>query len=299
MRVFQSDQYCLPLPENHRFPMLKYKLLKEALIQNKILTNDEIFEAPLIEIDDLCLAHDPVYVAHIVDGTLDPKEQRKIGFPWSPMMPTRSRASVGGFLAASLYALENGFAGNLSGGTHHAHRSQGGGFCVFNDFAVTTEVLKLKHKITRIAIIDLDVHQGDGNASMLKGTSGVYIFSMHGEKNYPFKKIESDLDIALPNNCQDGEYLEHLSRALPKVFSTNPQIVLYQAGVDPLFSDKLGHLDLSFEGLMQRDRLVLERCKTQGIPVAIAMGGGYAEPIEDSIEAHLNTYRVAKGLFKK
>ena len=297
MRVYQSDQYTLPLPENHRFPMQKYRLLKEALIQHKILSNDQIVEAPLIEIEDLYLAHDKQYVDHIINGTLDPKEQRKIGFPWSPVMPLRSRASVGGFVAACQYALENGFAGNLSGGTHHAHRAQGGGFCVFNDFAVATHVLKQKHKITQLAIIDLDVHQGDGNASMLQGSPGVFIFSMHGEKNYPFKKIESDLDIALANQCQDDEYLTKLSEALPKVLATKPQMILYQAGVDPLFSDKLGHLALSFEGLKQRDQLVLGLCKENGIPVAIAMGGGYAEPINDSIKAHLNTYIVAKEIY--
>ena len=299
MRAYQSDQYSLPLPENHRFPMHKYQLLKEELIRNNILTASQIHAAPLIEVEDLYLAHDRDYVDHIINGTLDPKEQRKIGFPWSPTMPLRSRASVGGFMAASSYALEHGFAGNLSGGTHHAHRASGGGFCVFNDFAVATHVLKQRFKVTQLAIVDLDVHQGDGNSSMLQGTPGVFIFSMHGEKNYPFKKVNSDLDIALPNQCQDDEYLSKLSEALPKVFQTNPQIILYQAGVDPLFSDKLGHLALSFEGLKHRDRLVFEMCHEKGVPVAIAMGGGYAEPIEDSIRAHLNTYIVAKELFSK
>ncbi len=297
MRVYQSDQYSLLLPEKHRFPMHKYQLLKVELVKQNILRNDQIYAAPLIDVKDLYLAHDRDYVDHIMHGTLDPKVQRKIGFPWSPTMPLRSRSSVGGFLAACKYALENGFAGNLSGGTHHAHRNYGGGFCVFNDFAVATHVLKQRNKIAQLAIVDLDVHQGDGNASMLQGTPGVFIFSMHGEKNYPFKKINSDLDIGLPNQCQDDEYLTKLEQALPIVFDTKPQLIMYQAGVDPLFSDKLGHLALSFEGLKQRDQLVLGQCQAKGIPVAIAMGGGYAEPIEDSIKAHVNTYITAKELF--
>lgn len=298
MKIFYSDFYTIPLPEGHRFPMEKYRLLREGLVSEGVLSADELHLTGLATLEEVSLAHSADYISAVLNGTLSAMEVRKIGFPWSPALAQRSLATVGGAISAAFEALENGFSGNLAGGTHHAFRESGEGFCVFNDQAVTAELLLEKNLVKSVLIIDLDVHQGNGTASIFSGRNDVFVFSMHGEKNYPFRKVESHLDIPLPDNTGDEEYLLTLSRYLPGLFQFRPDIVLYQAGVDPLKQDRLGRLDLTFNGLMERDRMVLLACKQNGVPVSLAMGGGYAVPIELTVQAHINTYRAAKEDFK-
>jgi acetoin utilization deacetylase AcuC-like enzyme len=297
MKIFYSDTYTIPLPEGHRFPMEKYKLVRLRLLEENIFREAELHEATLPSRDQMILAHTPSYVDAFCSGTLDPKIQRRIGFPWSEALVRRSLASVGGAMAAADAALAAGISGNLAGGTHHAMADAGEGYCVFNDIAVT--ILNLLHakKINRAAIVDLDVHQGNGNSAILGTNPNVYILSMHGEKNYPFVKIPSTHDIDLPDDTTDEVYLSELQAALPLVFRFKPDIVFYQAGVDPLKEDVLGKLSLTHEGLMQRDRMVLSACKMHGVPVSLALGGGYAKPIGLTVEAHVGTYRVVREIF--
>lgn len=297
MRVFYSDKMTIPLPPGHRFPISKYRMLREALVARGILTDREIHESPLASRDDLCLAHDPAYVDAVFDGTVSVQILKRIGFPWTEGLVLRSRATVGGCVSAAFSALEDGVSGNLAGGTHHAHRDAGEGYCVFNDIAVSFLKLRDAGLISRAAIVDLDVHQGNGNSSILGGRDDVFVFSMHGEKNYPFRKVASTLDIGLADGAGDEEFLETLEEALPRVFAFAPDIVFYQAGVDPLKEDVLGKLSLTHEGLLKRDRMVLEACRDRAIPVCLSMGGGYAKPIDLTVEAHVGTYRMVKEVF--
>jgi acetoin utilization deacetylase AcuC-like enzyme len=297
VRVFYTDRYTVELPPGHRFPMGKHRMVREGLIADGILSEHELAEPALATREEIALAHTRAYVDALCDGTIDPRAMRRIGFPWSPELVVRSLASVGGALAAAEEALRHGVSGNLAGGTHHAHADAGEGYCVFNDLAVVTRKLLGGGHLERIAIVDLDVHQGDGNASILGGVPGAFVFSMHGEKNFPFRKVPSTLDIPLPDGTGDAPYLELLAGALPRVFAHGPELVLYQAGVDPLEGDRLGRLSLSLAGLAERDRLVLAACRRHGVPVSLALGGGYAEPIARTVEAHVQTYRVLREIF--
>jgi acetoin utilization deacetylase AcuC-like enzyme len=297
MKIFYSDIFNLDLPEGHRFPARKYELLRERLLEENILSNDMLTVSPLANREDILRAHDEDYVMRFETGTLSEQEIRRIGFPWNERLVTRTLASTGGAVAAAYQALEDGLSGQLAGGTHHAHRDFGAGYCIYNDFAVAALALLAADLVERIAIVDLDVHQGDGNANILGSNPNVFVFSLHGEKNFPFRKVPSDYDVGLPDEMGDDAYLSVLDHHLPAVWKFNPDIVLYQAGVDPLKEDRLGRMNLSYEGLMQRDRLVLEGCKQRGIPVSMGIGGGYSDPIEASVEAYVNTYRVAKGVF--
>jgi acetoin utilization deacetylase AcuC-like enzyme len=231
------------------------------------------------------------------DGHVSIDIIKRIGFPWSQGLYERSCATVGGAVETSRVALRDGIAGNLAGGTHHAHADRGEGYCVFNDIAVAARDLKNNGQASRIAIIDLDVHQGNGNSSILHDDQGIFIFSMHGEKNYPFKKIASHLDIALPDGADDELFLSNLDRGLEEIDRFKPDFIFYQMGVDPLKEDTLGKMDLTFEGLMARDEKVLRFAIDRGLPVSLALGGGYAKPIELSVEAYANTYRVVKRLY--
>lgn len=297
MKVFYTDKYTVELPDGHRFPMGKYRLVREALLIKQVLCQDELHEPQMVTPEVVTLAHTRKYVESICNGTIDQKAMRRIGFPWSPSLVTRSLASVGGALCAAFAALEMGISGNLAGGTHHALVNAGEGYCVFNDIAVVVLHLLKEKKIRRAAIVDLDVHQGNGNSDILGSREDVFIFSMHGEKNYPFRKVPSTLDIGLADNTTDNEYLDLLADALPKVFNFQPDIIFFQAGVDPLKEDVLGRLALSHEGLARRDHLVLSESKKRGVPVSLALGGGYAKPIELTVEAHTQTYKVVKELF--
>jgi acetoin utilization deacetylase AcuC-like enzyme len=297
LRVFYPDTPDLPLPKGHRFPARKYRLLREKIEQHRILDGWTLAPSPLAGRQDLERAHAPEYVEAVLGGTLAPEIQRRIGLPWSETLALRSCATVGGSLAAARQALRDGVSGQLAGGTHHAHRDFGSGYCVFNDLAVSALTLLVRGEVQRLAIVDLDVHQGDGNAALLTGRKGVFVLSLHGEKNFPFRKVPSDLDVPLPDGTKDRAYLSALAGALDAIVGFRPDLVLYLAGVDPLKSDTLGRLDLTFDGLMERDRLVLELCRRRGIPVSIAIGGGYADPIADTVEAYANTFRVARELF--
>jgi acetoin utilization deacetylase AcuC-like enzyme len=299
MKIFYSDKYTVELPAGHRFPMEKYRLVRLGLLGEGLLCEEELLEPSLATREAVTLAHAPEYFDAIYNGTIDPKAMRRIGFPWSRSLVVRSLASVGGALSAAEEALRSGVSGNLAGGTHHALADSGEGFCVFNDIAVVILHLLEQGSIKRAAIVDLDVHQGNGNSAILGDRQDVFIFSMHGEKNYPFRKVPSTLDIDLADGTGDEEYLFHLQTALPVVFEFRPDIVFYQAGVDPLKEDVLGRLSLSMAGLASRDRLVLSECKRHAIPVSLALGGGYAKPIELTVEAHIQTYRILKEIFKR
>ncbi len=298
MRAFFSDTYELPLPPGHRFPMPKYKLLRERLVEAGVLAEGELEESDLIDRASLLLAHTPDYVEAIFSGTLAGPDQRRLGLPWSEGLVARSRASVQGTVAAARAALRDGLAGNLAGGTHHASADRGAGFCVFNDIAVAARTLQREGAIDRAVVVDLDVHQGDGTASIFAGDESVFTFSMHGAKNFPFRKQRSSLDVDLPDGCADREYLEALERHLPVVLDrARADILFFQAGVDPLEHDTLGRLKLSLSGLRERDRKVALAARERGIPLVLTLGGGYARPISLSVEAHVGTWREARAAF--
>ena len=284
----------LPLPEGHRFPISKYKLTRELLET----TGDFRFEpAALADRATIELAHDPEYVGAFLEGTLSAQAMRRIGFPWSEMLVKRTLASVGGTLAATKEALASGWGGTLAGGTHHAFRGEGSGYCVFNDIAVAIEWLRTTGKLKRAAVVDLDVHQGDGTAQIFQSEPGVLTLSVHCEVNFPFRKQQSKIDVALAEGVGDEEYLRVLEGVLPRVNEFEPEIVFYQAGADPLYSDALGKLKLTHEGLMARDRVVFEAVKKMGVPLVITMGGGYSKPIELTAQAHANTFKTAAVAF--
>ena len=290
LQIFYCDHHHIDLPKGHRFPIEKYRLLRESLMALNILPPEELFEAPLARRDDLVLAHSTEYVDAVLNGTLDARAARRIGLPPGPQLIRRSLASVGGSLAASRAALRDGVSGNLAGGTHHAGRDFGEGFCLFNDLAVTAERLLHEGALRRVAILDLDVHQGNGNADIFGDRDDVFVCSVHADKNFPFRKVASSLDIPLPDGAGDEEYLRAVQQALDATLAQNPEIVLYQAGVDPLKDDSLGRLDVSLDGLRRRDALVLEACAERQLPIALSLGGGYTRTIELTVQAHVQTY---------
>ena len=284
----------LPLPEGHKFPMAKYSGLRERILAEGIVQPEDLHEAPAAAWDDLGLVHDAAYVDAVANGTLPREMQRRIGFPWSPQMVERSRRSVGATVAAARVALDEGVAANLAGGTHHSFADRGEGFCVFNDVAVAARVLQRNGDARRIAIVDLDVHQGNGTAAIFAGDHSVFTFSMHGEKNFPFRKEVSDLDVALADGTGDDEYLGLLRRHLDDVLNRHqPDFVFYLAGADPYEGDRLGRLKMTIAGLRERDELVFAECRARGLPVAVTMSGGYANDVDDIIAIHANTIRVA------
>jgi len=293
VHLFYCDHYDLGLPPEHRFPARKYRLLRESLASDSRFT---LYPAPLATREQIASAHDPVYVDEFLNGTLDKNAIRRIGFPWSPQLVQRTLASVGATLAATESALERGISGALAGGTHHAFYAEGSGFCVFNDIAIAIAHLRSRTNLTRFAVIDLDVHQGDGTASIFAGDPNVFTLSLHGRNNFPFRKQQSTVDVALNDHANDGEYLETLDAVLPKVFAFEPDFIFYQSGVDPLKEDTLGKLDLTIEGLAARDRRVFSGVRKHGAPLVITIGGGYAEPIELTAAAHAQTYRLAAEL---
>jgi acetoin utilization deacetylase AcuC-like enzyme len=297
-RFFHPDVAELTLPAGHRFPAGKYGLLRQRIVAEGVLPAAWLAPSPLASRDELITAHGEGYVDRVLVGRLDPEAQRRIGLPWSPTLVARARASVGGSLAAARQALEHGISGQLAGGTHHAHRDFGSGFCTFNDLAVTALVLLGERRVGRIAIVDLDVHQGDGNAALLSADPRTFVASLHAERNFPFRKVASDLDVGLADGTEDGAYLAHLGGVLERVLAFKPDLVLYLSGADALKGDRLGRLALTHAGLMARDRLVLETCRRQAIPVAIAIGGGYGDPIDLSITGYLNTFRAAALVFR-
>lgn len=299
MQLFYTDVFVLPLPAGHRFPMAKYALLREALLASGKFSPADFHLPPAASDEALSRAHSAAYIRDISTGQLSEAAMKMIGFPWSSSMVERSRRSAGATLAACRSALAgHRVAANLAGGTHHAFHDHGEGFCVFNDAAVAALAMQAEGLATRILIVDLDVHQGNGTAAILRGVPGMFTFSMHGARNYPFSKECSDLDIELPDGCNDEAYLLQLDNGLTTAFDlANPDLVIYLAGADPYQDDRLGRLALSKAGLGERDRRVLLECRSRKLPMAIAMAGGYARNIEDTVDIHLQTLLLAKSLF--
>ena len=290
--------YILPLPENHRFPMEKYELLHRQLIHEGTCEPEDFFSPTKIDNDSVTAIHQKVYVERLKGLKLNKAEIRKIGFPISQQLIDREFIIAGGTLSGSLKALEYGIAFNIAGGTHHAFSSHGEAFCLLNDQAIAAQYLLEKKLAKKILIIDLDVHQGNGTAEIFQKEDRVFTFSMHEKKNYPFKKEQSDLDIALEDKTNDKIYIEILREALPKLLkSVKPDFIFYLSGVDILESDRLGRLGISIKGCEARDQMVLKCCHDENIPVQCSMGGGYSKDIKIIIEAHANTYRVAQKIY--
>lgn len=282
----------LPLPEGHRFPMQKYRLVRECV--GRIVLHAEFREAPFTTDGVLALAHHPDYIQRVSTGALSSAEQKAIGFPWSLQMVERSRRSAGATIAACRAALTEGAAANLAGGTHHAHADHGEGFCVFNDAAIAARLMQAERRVKHVAIVDLDVHQGNGTASILAHDDSVFTLSIHAENNYPFTKACSDLDVALDDGTSDTGYLDALHDSLAKLFHRfSPDLIIYLAGADPHEGDRLGRLKLTMEGLAARDRMVLDQARARQIPVALAMAGGYGKNIQDTVAVHVQTIAIA------
>lgn len=294
MKVYYSDHFTLPLPEGHRFPIEKYALLRKRVMADGIITNENAIVPPQATLDQLRLAHNPEYVQRVINGELSEKEVRRIGFPWSLGLVQRSRRSVGGTIAACRTALQEGVSANLAGGTHHAFPDHGEGYCVFNDCAVAARAMQAENRVRRVVILDCDVHQGNGTAAIFAQDPSVFTFSIHGAKNFPFHKEPSDLDIALPDGCGDDQYLDSLRQGLEQSLSrAGAGLAIYLAGADPYEGDRLGRLALSKPGLVKRDRLVFSLCGEVGIPVAVTMSGGYADCVDDSVDIHYQTIKIA------
>jgi acetoin utilization deacetylase AcuC-like enzyme len=294
LTVWSSSRYTFPLPEGHRFPVAKYELLRQAVIAEGSVPADRVLDPVRAADDALELVHTREYVQRFAGGLLDAAELRRLGFPWSPALVERSYRAVGGTIAATRHALAHGVAMNLAGGTHHAFPDHGEGFCVFNDVAVALRLLQRERLVRRAAVVDLDVHQGNGTHAIFAGDPDVYTFSMHGGKNYPFHKVPGTLDIELADGTGDDDYLATLREALPRVLAqSSPDLVVYIAGADPHEGDRLGRLALTFDGLARRDAFVLDSCREVGIPIAVTIGGGYGRRIEDTVAAHLGTVRIA------
>jgi acetoin utilization deacetylase AcuC-like enzyme len=295
--LYYSDVFVLPLPSHHRFPMGKYVRLRDRLLASGEFDASELIVPPGVSDAEIERVHCARYRERVACGALDAHEQRAIGFAWSPAMVERSRRSSGATLAAAREALTRGWSANLAGGTHHAFRDRGEGFCVFNDAAIAARALQAEAGLTRIAMIDCDVHQGNGTASIFAGDDSVFTFSIHGARNFPFAKESSDLDIELADGTGDDEYLWHLERGLDETLErSRPQLAIYLAGADPYEDDRLGRLKLTKRGLVRRDEHVLRTLAARAIPVAIAMAGGYARDIDDSVEIHANTLQAARRI---
>ncbi|MFY3384700.1 histone deacetylase [Paracidovorax sp. MALMAid1276] len=301
MHAYYADEFVLPLPAGHRFPMAKYRMLRDRIAER--LPGVALHVAPPAPDDDLALVHSPDYIFAVQSGTLAPAAQREIGFPWSEAMAQRARRSVGATVAASRIALQQGVAGNLAGGTHHAYADRGSGFCVFNDVAVAARRMQAEWPLRQhsaragrlnVAVIDLDVHQGNGTARIFQGDESVFTLSLHGARNFPFRKEVSDLDVDLPDGCGDDDYLVALDDALQQLGNRcSPALVFYLAGADPHAGDRLGRLALSHAGLEARDRRVFEWAWQRRVPLVVTMAGGYGRDLEDTLAAQLATWQVA------
>lgn len=301
MKAFYCHRFVLPLPDGHRFPMAKYARLYRRAAAMADLWGIELLEPPAVGERDLLRVHDREYVRAMLDGSIGPEQMRRIGFPWSAAMVERSLRSAGGTLQALRAALAgDGVAVNLAGGTHHASRARGGGYCVFNDAVIAARHAQAHGLAGRLLVVDLDVHQGDGTAELCAGDPSIFTFSMHAARNYPAVKPASDLDVALPDGTGDADYLAALARHLPEALDrSRAEAVIYLAGADPYAGDRLGLLSLSKAGLAERDRRVLAACRERGLPVAVCMAGGYAPEIEDIVDIHAATVAVAARLARR
>ena len=294
MKVFYSDHFVLPLPEGHRFPMTKYSLLRERVEASSVCGPGELREPEAVTDEEILRAHHRDYLGRVASGALTDKEVRRIGFPWSERMVERSRRASGGTVGACLAALEDGFAANLAGGTHHAFAHRGEGYCVFNDSAIAARAVQAAGLVERVVVIDTDVHQGNGTAAILADDPTVFTFSIHGEKNFPFHKERSDLDVPLPDGADDATFLQALGDGLGRALgASEPGLAIYLAGADPFVGDRLGRLSVTKEGLAERDRIVLEGCRERGIPVAVTMAGGYSQDVGDIVDVHFQSVGLA------
>ncbi|HKP77482.1 MAG TPA: histone deacetylase [Longimicrobiaceae bacterium] len=305
MRAFYTDRFVLPLPEGHRFPMVKYRRVRERCLEEGIFAPGDLAEPPAATWDELALVHRADYLAAVRDGTLPPLAQRRIGFPWSLEMVERSRRSAGATIASARVALAEaaehgwGVAANLAGGTHHAYPDHGEGFCVFNDAAVAVRVLQHEGAVARAVIVDCDVHQGNGTAAIFACDPSVFTFSIHGARNFPFRKERGSLDVELPDGAGDEVFLGALEYHLPHVLADfGPDLAIYLAGADPWRDDRFGRLGMSKEGLAARDRYVLGLLRDAGIPTAVTMAGGYARDTEDTVDVHVTTLRIAAEMWR-
>lgn len=298
MHVFYTPRYYAEIGAGHVFPIRKFELVRDKLLAEGTLRTSEIFEPDPASVEDVLLVHTEDYVTRLCNGSLTTKEIRRLGLPWSESLVRRSFYAVGGTLAATHVSLTEGYSSNLAGGTHHSFPDHGEGFCVLNDVAIAVRAMRARERIRRAAIVDCDVHQGNGTAAILRGNDRAFTFSMHGARNFPFDKEASDLDIELADGTGDADYLAALDRGLAETFARcRPQLVIYLAGADPYAGDRLGRLSLSFAGLAERDERVLAACRERGIAVALAMAGGYAEPIADTVSIHATTILTAQRLF--
>ena len=300
MQAFHSDHFVLPLPAGHRFPMSKYRLLRERV--EREVPAIRLCEAPVASDGELALAHTPDYIGRVSQGLLGAAQQREIGFPWSLQMVERARRSVGATVAAARTAMGQGVSANLAGGTHHSYSDKGGGYCVFNDVAVAARLMQAEthrqhRRLLRVAVVDLDVHQGNGTATIFKDDPTVFTLSIHGEKNFPFRKAASDLDVDLPDGCDDARYLAALDAALEQMWARHadapPGLLFYLAGADPHEGDRLGRLKLTAAGLTERDRRVFAAALARRVPVAVSMAGGYGRVVDDTVAVHLATLNEA------
>jgi acetoin utilization deacetylase AcuC-like enzyme len=310
MLCFHTDRFALPLPAGHRFPIPKQRLLRERVAAE--CPEVVLREAPAATDGELALAHTPAWVSAVASGALSPAQQREMGFPWSAALVERSRRSVGATIAAARAALAEGVGAQLAGGTHHAHADKGAGWCVFNDVAVAARLMQAQWREghggaaaprLRVAVIDLDVHQGDGTAAIFRDDPTVFTLSLHGAKNFPARKEASDLDVALPDGCTDAPYLEALDDALATLWDAHrdapPGLVFYLAGADPYAGDRLGRLSLSAPALAERDRRVFSACRSRGIPVVLTMAGGYGHSIDETVAIHFTTLREASSAWRR
>lgn len=295
-KAFYTDRFVLPLPEGHRFPMEKYRLLRERVVERGLVRPEDLIVPEAASDEEILRAHDPGYLRRVQSGDLERAEIRRIGFPWSPAMVERSRRSAGATVAACRGALLYGAAVNLAGGTHHAFRDRGEGYCVFNDAAIAARAMQAEGRVERVVVVDCDVHQGNGTAAIFRDDPTVFTFSIHGRNNFPFHKERSDLDVELPDGTGDGEYLAALAEGLDRALGeARADLAIYVSGADPHERDRLGRLALTFAGLRERDRLVFARCRQAGLPVAVAMAGGYGRDVSETVEVHLQTVSEARG----
>lgn len=294
MQAFTSARYTVPMG-NHSYPMHKYRLIPDRLLAMGVLTSDELVDPETIPLDDVLRVHTPAYVHAVLEGTLERKALLRLGLPWSPALVRRALAVIGGTLGAARAALRDGVAANLAGGTHHAFGDHGEGYCVFNDLVIVARRLRVEGRVRRVLIIDLDVHQGNGTAALCRSDASTFTFSMHGENNYPARKERSSWDIGLPDGTPDGAYTDRLAGVLPTLLErAQPDLILYQAGVDVLAGDRFGKLALSPAGVEKRDRLVCTHAGQAGIPLVVTLGGGYAREMERIVEAHCRTVATAR-----
>jgi acetoin utilization deacetylase AcuC-like enzyme len=293
LHAWSSAKYTFPLPDGHRFPIAKYALLRDRVLAEGIVPAETMHDPSRVSREDLLLVHTADYIDRFTSGRLSVEEERRLGFPWSELLVERSYRAAGGTSEAARFALDHGVAMNLAGGTHHAFPGHGEGFCVFNDVAVAIRALQRDKKLDRALVVDLDVHQGNGTHAVFAEDPSVFTFSMHGDRNYPFRKVPGGLDVDLHDRMGDDEYLSLLMDALPKVVaSARPDLVVYLAGADPHENDRLGRLSLTFDGLARRDSFVLDQCREVGLPVVVTIAGGYGKSIDETVQVHLNTARI-------